>query len=133
MALSPVFTITPVVTNPLTGAHTSTLTGNGVAATVIKVGKAGLGSPVVSVPSSQVFATGSGSAARGGDGASMGDIVKAVNATNDRLDKVEKAQLEPAAKLAKLSEAVDKLRAAPAAAMVQQAQIDHRLAARGDV
>ncbi len=36
------------------------------------------------------------------------------NKTNDRLDKVEKAQAEPAAKLAKLSEAVDKLRAAPA-------------------
>ena len=35
------------------------------------------------------------------------------NRTSDRLDKVEKAQLEPAAKLAKLSEAVEKLRAAP--------------------
>jgi hypothetical protein len=35
------------------------------------------------------------------------------NKTSDRLDKVEKAQAEPAAKLAKLSEAVDKLRAAP--------------------
>ena len=31
------------------------------------------------------------------------------NKTNDRLDKVEKAQLEPAAKLAKLGEAVEKL------------------------
>ena len=38
------------------------------------------------------------------------------NKTSDRLDKVEKAQAEPAAKLARLSEAVDKLRAAPAAA-----------------
>jgi hypothetical protein len=38
------------------------------------------------------------------------------NKTSDRLDKVEKAQAEPAAKLAKLSEAVDKLRAAPVAA-----------------
>jgi hypothetical protein len=39
------------------------------------------------------------------------------NKTSDRLDKVEKAQAEPAAKLAKLSEAVDKLRApAPQAA-----------------
>ena len=38
------------------------------------------------------------------------------NKTSDRLDKVEKAQAEPAAKLAKLSEAVDKLRAAPAPA-----------------
>jgi hypothetical protein len=33
------------------------------------------------------------------------------NKTSDRLDKVEKAQAEPAAKLARLSEAVDKLRA----------------------
>lgn len=40
------------------------------------------------------------------------------NKTNDRLDKVEKAQAEPAARLAKLSEAVDKLRAAPAPAPV---------------
>jgi hypothetical protein len=38
------------------------------------------------------------------------------NKTSDRLDKVEKAQVEPAAKLAKLSEAVEKLRAAPAVA-----------------
>jgi hypothetical protein len=35
------------------------------------------------------------------------------NKASDRLDKVEKAQAEPAAKLARLSEAVDKLRAAP--------------------
>jgi hypothetical protein len=40
------------------------------------------------------------------------------NKTSDRLDRVEKAQAEPAAKLARLSEAVDKLRAAPAAAPV---------------
>jgi hypothetical protein len=40
------------------------------------------------------------------------------NKTSDRLDKVEKAQAEPAAKLARLSEAVDKLRAAPAPAAV---------------
>ena len=39
------------------------------------------------------------------------------NKTSDRLDKVEKAQAEPAAKLAKLSEAVDKLRATPQAAV----------------
>jgi hypothetical protein len=38
------------------------------------------------------------------------------NKTSDRLDKVERAQAEPAAKLARLSEAVDKLRAAPPAA-----------------
>jgi hypothetical protein len=35
------------------------------------------------------------------------------NKTSERLDKVEKAQAEPAARLAKLSEAVEKLRAAP--------------------
>lgn len=38
------------------------------------------------------------------------------NKASDRLDKVEKAQAEPAAKLARLSEAVEKLRAAPQAA-----------------
>ncbi len=37
------------------------------------------------------------------------------NKTSDRLDKVEKAQAEPAAKFAKLSEAVDRLRATPPA------------------
>jgi hypothetical protein len=35
------------------------------------------------------------------------------NKTSDRLDRVEKAQAEPAAKLARLNEAVEKLRAAP--------------------
>jgi hypothetical protein len=35
------------------------------------------------------------------------------NKTSERLDKVEKAQTEPAAKLARLSEAVEKLRVAP--------------------
>jgi len=40
------------------------------------------------------------------------------NKTSDRLDRVEKAQLEPAAKLAKLSEAVEKLRTAPPVAPV---------------
>lgn len=38
------------------------------------------------------------------------------NRANDRLDKLEKAQAEPLAKIAKLSETVDKLRAAPAQA-----------------
>jgi hypothetical protein len=38
------------------------------------------------------------------------------NKTSDRLDRLEKAQAEPAAKLAKLGEAVDKLRVAPASA-----------------
>ncbi|MGH6776817.1 MAG: hypothetical protein ACRECL_02225 [Bradyrhizobium sp.] len=37
------------------------------------------------------------------------------NKTKDRLDKIEKAQAEPAAKLARLSTAVEKLRAKPAA------------------
>lgn len=41
--------------------------------------------------------------------------------TSDRLDKVEKAQAEPAAKIAKLTETVDKLRAAPAAVPVASA------------
>ncbi len=37
------------------------------------------------------------------------------NKTSDRLDKLEKAQAEPAAKIAKLSETVEKLHAAPPA------------------
>src|SRR5581483_3063355 len=40
------------------------------------------------------------------------------NKTADRLEKIEKAQAEPTARLAKLSEAVEKLRAAPAPAPV---------------
>jgi len=40
--------------------------------------------------------------------------VSEVNKTSDRLDKLEKAVTEPAAKLAKLGDAVDKLRTAPA-------------------
>jgi hypothetical protein len=43
------------------------------------------------------------------------------NKTSDRLDKLEKAQAEPMAKLAKLSETVDKLRATPPAVPVQAA------------
>ena len=43
------------------------------------------------------------------------------NKTSDRLDKVEKAQVEPSAKLAKLSEEVGKLRAAHAAAVAPAA------------
>ena len=39
-----------------------------------------------------------------------------LNKAGDRLDRVEKAQAEPVAKLAKLSEAVDKLRTAQASA-----------------
>jgi hypothetical protein len=38
------------------------------------------------------------------------------NKTSERLDKLERAQADPAAKIAKLSETVDRLRAAPAAA-----------------
>jgi hypothetical protein len=49
------------------------------------------------------------------------------NRTSERLDKLEKAQAEPAAKLAKLSEAVDKLRAsapvAPAVAAPAASQV----------
>ncbi len=47
--------------------------------------------------------------------------VNQFNKTTDRLDKVEKAQVEPTAKLAKLTEAVDKLRATPAPATVAAA------------
>src|SRR3954463_5597550 len=43
------------------------------------------------------------------------------NRPNDRLDKLEKAQAEPMAKIAKLSETVDKLRATPPAAPAQAA------------
>lgn len=43
------------------------------------------------------------------------------NKTSDRLDKVEKAQVEPAAKLAKLADEVGKLRTAQAAAPVAAA------------
>jgi hypothetical protein len=51
--------------------------------------------------------------------------VSQFNKTSDRLDKIEKAQAEPNAKLAKLTEAVDKLRAAPPApaAPVQAAAV----------
>ena len=44
-----------------------------------------------------------------------------INRANDRLDKLEKAQAEPMAKLAKLSETVDKLRATPPAVAPAQA------------
>jgi hypothetical protein len=47
--------------------------------------------------------------------------VSQFNKTSDRLDKVEKAQAEPAAKLAKLSEAVEKLRNQPAPVVVAAA------------
>ncbi|WP_157328237.1 hypothetical protein [Bradyrhizobium cajani] len=47
--------------------------------------------------------------------------VSQLNRANDRLDKLEKAQAEPMAKIAKLSETVDKLRATPPAAPAQAA------------
>ncbi|WP_194406244.1 hypothetical protein [Bradyrhizobium sp. CCBAU 53351] len=47
--------------------------------------------------------------------------VSQFNRANDRLDKLEKAQGEPLAKIAKLSETVDKLRATPPAAPAQAA------------
>lgn len=47
--------------------------------------------------------------------------VSQFNRTNERLDKLEKAQAEPLAKIAKLSETVDKLRATPPAAPAQAA------------
>jgi hypothetical protein len=47
--------------------------------------------------------------------------VAQVSKTADRLDRIEKAQAEPAAKIAKLTETVDKLRAAPAPAPVAAA------------
>ncbi|WFU76876.1 hypothetical protein [Bradyrhizobium sp. CB2312] len=43
------------------------------------------------------------------------------NRANDRLDKLEKAQAEPMAKIARLSETVDKLRATPPVAPAQAA------------
>jgi hypothetical protein len=45
--------------------------------------------------------------------------VSQFNKANDRLDRLEKAQAEPMAKLARLSETVDKLRTGQAAAPVQ--------------
>jgi hypothetical protein len=48
--------------------------------------------------------------------------VNQFNKTSDRLDKIEKAQAEPNAKLVKLTEAVDKLRATPAAAAAAPVQ-----------
>ena len=53
--------------------------------------------------------------------------------TTDRLDKLERAQAEPAARLAKLSEAVDKLRAAPAAAPVVAAAAPAASSAAKDI
>jgi uncharacterized protein YaiL (DUF2058 family) len=55
------------------------------------------------------------------------------NKTSERLDKVERAQADPAAKLAKLSEAVDRLRAAPAAAPVVAAATPATSSAAKDV
>jgi hypothetical protein len=46
------------------------------------------------------------------------------NKTSDRLERIEKAQAEPAAKLVKLSEAVEKLRTAPAVMTAAQTPKD---------
>jgi hypothetical protein len=48
-------------------------------------------------------------------------VMSQFNKTSDRLDKVEKAQAEPTARLARLSDAVDKLRAVPQVAPVAAA------------
>lgn len=56
-----------------------------------------------------------------------------INKASDRLDKVEKAQAEPAAKLAKLSETVDKLRAAQATTTIAAAVAAAPPAAAKDV
>ena len=45
------------------------------------------------------------------------------NRANDRMDKLEKAQAEPLARIAKLSETVDKLRATPPATPAQAAAV----------
>jgi hypothetical protein len=50
------------------------------------------------------------------------------NRANDRLDKLEKAQAEPMAKLAKLSETVDKLRATPPAAQAAAREVTGSIA-----
>ena len=55
------------------------------------------------------------------------------NKTSDRLDKIERAQAEPSARLAKLSEAVDKLRGAPAAAPVAAAATPAASSAAKDI
>jgi hypothetical protein len=51
------------------------------------------------------------------------------NKTSERLDRLEKVQAEPAAKLARLSEAIEKLRAAPAAAPMPVAAVPVPVAA----
>jgi hypothetical protein len=51
------------------------------------------------------------------------------NKTSERLDRLEKAQAEPAGKLARLSEAIEKLRAAPAAAPMPVAAVPVPVAA----
>ncbi|MBI5320201.1 hypothetical protein [Bradyrhizobium sp.] len=51
------------------------------------------------------------------------------NKTSDRIEKVEKAQLEPATRLARLSEEVGKLRAAQAAATTSAAAAPAQMAA----
>jgi hypothetical protein len=55
------------------------------------------------------------------------------NKTSERLDKLERAQAEPAARIARLSEAVDKLRTAPAAVPVAAASAPASKEATGSI
>jgi hypothetical protein len=56
-----------------------------------------------------------------GNSTQAGKLTDRIEKLTDRVERVEKAQAEPVAKLAKLSEAVDKLRAAEATASVAPA------------
>jgi hypothetical protein len=107
----------------------------GVAAVVVLAAIAGaLGGALASANSKHLFGAESMASASGTPDSSIARIEAEVSAlrasveqtsqmgaaqlnkTSDRLDKLEKAQAEPAARLAKLGEAVDKLRATPATA-----------------
>jgi hypothetical protein len=86
---------------------TATLIHDGAAAATIATGNHGLEASVARIDADILaLKTGLENSAKLG--------VSQFNKTSDRLDKIERAQAEPAAKLAKLSEAVDKLRATPA-------------------
>ena len=86
---------------------TATLIHDGAATATIATGNHGLEASVARIDADILaLKTGLENSAKLG--------VSQFNKTSDRLDKIERAQAEPAAKLAKLSEAVDKLRATPA-------------------
>jgi hypothetical protein len=86
---------------------TATLIHDGAAVATIATGNHGLEASVARIDADILaLKTGLENSAKLG--------VSQFNKTSDRLDKIERAQAEPAAKLAKLSEAVDKLRATPA-------------------